>query len=135
MPLAWAHAEYIKLVRSMALGHAIDLPEAAWRRYQGRRPAAKRATWRFSGPRPAMGAGQLLRLELLARCRVHYTFDDWSTGFDVDALDSGLGVWVADVPGSDRLVDGQAVQATFYWPDADRWEGRNISISVVAAEG
>ncbi len=35
MPLAWAHAEYVKLVRSIALGHAIDRPEAAWRRYRG----------------------------------------------------------------------------------------------------
>jgi len=79
MPLAWAHAEYIKLVRSLALGRSIDRPEAAWRRYEGIRPAAHRATWRFTAPRPTMVAGRTLRFELLAPCRVHCSLDGWQT--------------------------------------------------------
>ncbi len=130
MPLAWAHAEYVKLARSLALGHAIDRPEAAWQRYQGKRPVATRATWRFAAPRPSMVAGRLLRFELLAACRVHYSFDGWRTSLDVDARDTGLGVWVADVPGSEDLAAGQAVEATFYWPDVDRWEGRNFRVAI-----
>ncbi len=132
MPLAWAHAEYVKLVRSLALGHAIDRPEAAWQRYRGQRPVATRATWRFSAARPTMIAGRVLRFELLAPCRVRYSVDEWRSTLDLDARDTGLGVWVADVPGSDRLAVGQTVVATFYWPDADRWEGRNIQVGVVA---
>ncbi len=132
MPLAWAHAEYVKLVRSMALGHAIDRPEAAWRRYEGRRPAATRATWRFTAPRPTMVAGRILRFELLAPCRVRCSLDGWRTVLDLEARDTELGVWVADVPGSDRLAAGDAVDATFFWPDADRWEGRNVRVRVVA---
>ncbi len=131
MPLAWAHAEYIKLVRSIALGHAIDRPEAAWRRYHGARPDAVRATWRFTAPRPTMRAGRGLRFELLAPCRVHCSLDGWRTSLDLDARDTGLGVWVADVPGSDRLAPGRAVDATFFWPASERWEGRNVRISVV----
>ncbi len=132
MPLAWAHAEYVKLVRSIALGHAIDRPAAAWQRYRGKRPVAMRATWRFSAPRPTMGAGCVLRFELLAPCRVRWTTDEGRTTLDLDARDTGLGVWVADVPGSERLAAGQTVGATFYWPDADRWEGRTIHVGVVA---
>ena len=132
MPLAWAHAEYVKLVRSMALGHAIDRPEAAWRRNEGRRPIATRATWRFTAPRPTMVAGRTLRFELLAPCRVRYSLDGWRTVLDLEARDTELGVWVADVPGSDRLAAGDAVDATFFWPDADRWEGRNVRVTVVA---
>ena len=131
MPLAWAHAEYVKLVRSIALGHAIDRPEAAWRRYRGERPDAVRATWRFAAPRPSMTAGRLLRFELLAPCRVHASLDGWRTTIDVDARDTGLGVWVADIPGSDRLAAGSAVDATFYWPGGDRWEGRDVRVDVV----
>ncbi len=52
---------------------------------------------------------------------------------DIDARDTGLGVWVADVPASDRLAPGAVVDATFWWPDAGRWEGRNVSIAVVGA--
>ena len=132
MPLAWAHAEYVKLARSLALGHAIDRPEAAWRRYGGQRPAAVRATWRFSAPRPTMVSGRSLRFELLAPCRVHCSFDGWRTTQDIDALDSGLGVWVADVQGSASLAAGAAVEATFYWLDADRWEGRNVRVAVIS---
>ncbi len=130
MPLAWAHAEYVKLVRSIALGHAIDRPEAAWHRYHGIRPEPTRACWRFGAPRQTMAPGRTLRFELLAPCRVHCSVDGWRTTIDVDARDTGLGVWIADVPGSPEFRPGQVVDATFYWPEADRWEGRNIRVSV-----
>ncbi|MEP6807084.1 MAG: glycoside hydrolase family 15 protein [Chloroflexota bacterium] len=132
MPLAWAHAEYVKLVRSIALGHAIDRPEAAWDRYHGIRPVATRATWRFTAPRPTMVTGRTLRFELLAPCRVRWSMDAWRTTLDLDASDTGLGVWVADIPRSEGLAAGEAIEATFYWPGADRWEGHNIHVAVVA---
>jgi len=132
MPLAWAHAEYVKLVRSIALGHAIDRPEAAWRRYRGRPPEARRETWRFAAHRPTMVAGRTLRFELLSPCVVHCSTDDWWTTFDVEARATGLGLWVADVPGSEALVPGGAVVATFYWPETGQWEGRDIRVAVVA---
>ena len=133
MPLAWAHAEYVKLVRSVALGHSIDRPEAAWRRYRGLVPTATRATWRFTAQRPSMPAGRLLRLEVTAPARVRYSTDGRRTWADIDARDTGLGVWVADIPGSDRLDPGGAVDFTVWWPGAGRWEGRDARVEVVAA--
>ena len=130
MPLAWAHAEYVKLVRSIALGHAIDRPESAWRRYRGKAPKPTRATWRFAAPRPSMPAGRILRLELLAPARVHYSLDGRQSWTDLDARDTGLGVWVADVPESDRLTTGRSVDFTIWWPDAGRWEGRDMQVEV-----
>ncbi len=132
MPLAWAHAEYVKLVRSIALGHAIDRPEAAWQRYHGTSPTATRATWRFSAPRPSLPVGLSLRLEVMAPARVHYSMDGRESWADLDARDTGLGVWVADVPGSDRLVAGQAVDFTFWWLEAGHWEGRDVRVEVIA---
>jgi glucoamylase len=134
MPLAWAHAEYVKLIRSIALGHSIDRPEAAWRRYRGIAPTPTRATWRFTASRPAMPAGRTLRLELMAPSRVRYSTDGRQRWADLDARDTGLGVWVADIPGSDRLASGGAVDFTFWWPEAGRWEGRDIRVEVVPAE-
>jgi glucoamylase len=130
MPLAWAHAEYVKLVRSIALGRPIDRPEAAWSRYRGTAPETTRASWRFTAPRPGMPAGRTLRLELLARARVRYSVDDRQTWIDLDAVDTGLGVWVADLPESRRLAAGRAVEFTFWWPEAGRWEGRNLRVEV-----
>jgi glucoamylase len=133
MPLAWAHAEYVKLLRSIALGHAIDRPEAAWQRYHGVAPIGRRATWRFTAPRATMVAGQVLRVELLAPARIRYTLDDWRTWFDMDARDTGVGVWVADVPGSDRLPLAAAVGFTVWWPEMGLWEGRDFRVTVSEA--
>jgi glucoamylase len=130
MPLAWAHAEYVKLVRSLALGHAIDRPEAAWRRWHGVAPVPTRATWRFTAARPRMAAGRTLRLEVMAPARVRFSLDGWATSADLDARDTGLGVYVADIPGSGGLAPGGAVDFTFYWPGASRWEGRNFRVAV-----
>jgi glucoamylase len=135
MPLAWAHAEYVKLVRSVALGHSIDRPEAAWRRYRGIVPRATRATWRFTAPRPSMPAGRALRLELMAPARVRYSTDRWQAWTDLDARDTGLGVWLADIPSSDRLAPGGAVDFTFWWPEAGRWEGRDLRVEVSPETG
>jgi glucoamylase len=131
MPLAWAHAEYVKLVRSIALGHSIDRPEAAWRRYRGIAPEATRAAWRFLAPRVSMSAGRTLRIEVMAPVRVRYSVDAWRTWADLDARDTGLGIWLADVPASHRLAAGGAVDFTFWWPEAGHWEGRDFRVEVV----
>lgn len=52
------------------------------------------------------------------------------TWIDLDARDTGLGVWLADVPGSDRLAPGGAVDFTFWWPEVGRWEGRDLRVEV-----
>jgi glucoamylase len=130
MPLAWAHAEYVKLLRSIDVGHAIDRPAAAWHRYHGVAPAATRATWRFTAPRPTMAAGRTLRIELLAPARVRCSLDGWRTWTDLDALETGVGVWVTDVPGSNRLRPGAQVDFTMWWPEAGHWEGRDLRVMV-----
>ena len=58
MPLAWAHAEYLKLARSIAGGSVVDRPERVWERYHGEAPLATRALWRFDAARPNMPAGR-----------------------------------------------------------------------------
>jgi glucoamylase len=50
MPLAWAHAEFVKLMISRQLGYPFDRPAAVWRRYGGRRSEAKRAIWYLHAP-------------------------------------------------------------------------------------
>lgn len=130
MPLAWAHAEYVKLARSIALGHPIDRPEAAWHRYHGVTPESTRATWRFTAPRPSMGAGRILRIEVLAPARIRVSLDGWRTSTDIEARDTTLGIWVADIPESARLAPGANVDFTFWWPGPGRWEGRDFRVAV-----
>ncbi len=131
MPLAWAHAEYVKLARSIALGRAIDRPHAAWHRYRGMAPTARRATWRFDAQRLSMHQGRALRIEVLAAARVRVSLDAWQTYVDLDARDTTLGVWLVDVPGSSELAPGRAVEFTFWWPGSGTWEGRTFRVAVV----
>jgi glucoamylase len=42
MPLVWAHAEFIKLTKSLRLGRPVDRPEPVWLRYAGNKPRAAR---------------------------------------------------------------------------------------------
>ena len=47
MPLAWAHAEYLKLRRSLQDGRMFDRPPQAVRRYLEKKVGSQRAIWRF----------------------------------------------------------------------------------------
>ncbi len=50
MPLAWAHAEFIKLACSILEGRPVDRPEPLWARYHGKRPNAQVWYWTPQAP-------------------------------------------------------------------------------------
>jgi glucoamylase len=50
MPLAWAHAEFIKLACSLLEGQPVDRPEPLWARYHGQRPQAHVWFWTSQSP-------------------------------------------------------------------------------------
>ncbi len=131
MPLVWAHAEYVKLLRSLHDGRVFDTPAQTRERYVARGQSSELAVWRFNNKARRMVAGRTLRIETLAPAVVHWTADDWKTSADVESRDTTVGVWVADLP-SRSLPLGAAIQFTFYWPRADRWEGHDWTVSVVA---
>jgi glucoamylase len=131
MPLAWAHAEFVKLARSISLGHPVDRPAAAWQRYHGIRPTPVRALWRLEAQRPSMAAGRTLRVELPAAARVHFSLDGGQHWSDVDAADTGLGVWIADVPGSRDVAAGGGIDFTFMWTGSGEWQGQDMRVAVL----
>ena len=129
MPLVWAHAEFVKLVHSRALGRPFDRPEATWERYAGRRPAPKFAIWSARAPITHMRKGQTLYLLLPRPARVHHGQDDWQQVGDVEAVDTGLGLYAAKLP-TTRLAAGARIDFTMFWTDESRWEGQNHRIEV-----
>jgi glucoamylase len=107
MPLAWAHAEFVKLLASRGLGRPFDRPDAVWRRYKGRRRAAVRAFWTPAAEIVAIDAGQRLVVLLPRAARVHWGIDGWRNAADVATEESGLGTHVAELDAS-ALTPGQA---------------------------
>src|SRR5947209_4541969 len=75
MPLVWAHAEYVKLRRSLQDGRVFDMPQQAAHRYRGNAPASRFVFWRPEQPCRAMPAGKVLRLEVTAPALAHWSSD------------------------------------------------------------
>ena len=95
MPLAWAHAEFIKLFVSWQQGRPLDLPAAVWQRYQGRRPRARHAFWLPQAPLSRVMASTDLYVAMQEPCVVHWGVDNWQMIQDVATEDIGLGLHVA----------------------------------------
>ena len=130
MPLVWAHAEYLKLCRSLRDGEVFDRPPQTVQRYLGKKAATSRhIIWRFNNKVRTMPASRTLRVETLAKASVHWSVDGWRTVRDTVTHDTTLGVHVADLP-TTRLRRGDRVDLTFYWPEVDRWEGTDFVVCV-----
>jgi glucoamylase len=129
MPLVWAHAEYVKLCRSLADGRVFDTPSQTVARYRAGAHPSPYAVWRFNHKSRTMPPGQILRIETLEPAIVHWSADDWRTVLDSETRDTGLGIHVADLP-TDALAQGDLVRFTFRWTRVDRWEGVDFAIAV-----
>jgi glucoamylase len=129
MPLVWAHAEFVKLALSCGLGRPLDRPQVVWDRYRGERPKAAHVMWTPRFPVAEFDAGQTLWVCLLAPALVHFGIDGWQRVADVAAADSGLDLYVAELP-SAALRAGQSIQFTFYWTASSRWEGSDYEARI-----
>ena len=129
MPLVWAHAEYLKLCRSLADGCVFDMPPQTVKRFGPAQKPVKTTLWAFNHKIRRFPQGCLLRLFLPDPARIRWSADGWKTTRESQAHDSSLGVYVADLPTS-RLKTGNTLQFTFYWVKDERWEGRNFSIEI-----
>jgi glucoamylase len=130
MPLVWAHGEFIKLCYSRALGYPVDRPVATWNRYQGKPPAISHHIW---GPifRPRhIRAGNRFTIALRAPARVHWGINGWQDVSDSDTRDTGLGVYIVDLPLA-GLNAGETVQFTFCWLEQKTWEGQDYQVQVI----
>src|SRR5262249_4072151 len=61
-PLVWAHAEYIKLRRSLKDGAVFDMPPQPVERYQVRKQRSRYSGWRFNNKVSSMSFGKVLRV-------------------------------------------------------------------------
>lgn len=129
MPLVWAHAEHIKLLRSLQDGRVYDTPPQVVARYINQQPRAQRAIWRFNHKCRSIPAGSALRIEVLARATLHWSSDDWQTTHDTITRDTGIGLHLVDLPGG-SLAGGAVLRFTFYWHEARRWEGADFELHV-----
>lgn len=130
MPLMWAHAEYLKLLRSASDGMVFDhIPEVA-SRYGGRGQQAKRRLelWTFNWQTPSMCPGWTLRIQADSPFILRFTEDEWLTVRDLPSRSTAVALEFVDLPvAADQAAP---VQFTFLWTRTGRWEGKNFTIGM-----
>jgi len=129
MPLVWAHAEYIKLCRSLHDGKVFDLPSQTYQRYVVEHTESTYALWRFSHRCHAIPSKKVLRIEVQDPAMIHWSPDNWNTIADVHTRESGFGLHIADLPTA-TLTLANVVRFTFFWRDAERWEGTDFAVKI-----
>ncbi len=129
MPLVWAHAEHIKLLRSLKDGAVFDMPPQTLKRYVQGKPAPAPWVWRTNSTTDYVPSGRLLRFELFEPALIHWSADGWKTTQDIDTADSSMGTHLADVPTA-AFPAGSAISFTIFWKDRNSWEGRDFRIEV-----
>jgi len=129
MPLMWAHAEYIKLLRSVSDGHIFDLiPEVA-KRYLGDRKACQLfEIWKPNRRVRVVKKGYTLRVQAPAPFHLHWTGDEWGTVKDTSSSATTLGIDFVDIP----IIATQRapIRFTFFWPESNSWEGRDYMVEI-----
>ncbi|MBI4311208.1 MAG: glucan 1,4-alpha-glucosidase [Chloroflexi bacterium] len=129
MPLMWAHAEYIKLLRSVSDGAVFDFAPDVAARYLGPRvPHEPLEIWKPNRQPRTVKAGWTLRIQAPASFRLVWTQDDWQTTRVSQSTQTNLGIGFVDIP----VPPGQEapLRFTFFWTDGDRWEGSNYEVGV-----
>ncbi len=129
MPLVWAHAEHIKLLRSLVEGRNFDTPICVKDHFARPDRQAGHILWRFNHKIRAT-FGRPLRIETLDSCMIHWSVDGWESCTDSELVASGVGTFYFDVP----PVAGSRLEFTFFWTAENRWEGRDFSILLGALE-
>jgi len=135
-PLVWAHAEYLKLLKSVTDNQVFDCISVVHDRYDGRydlsrdhrAPRRHLSIFKLSRPISATLQGATFRIMDHLRFTVLYTTDNWATQINLDAqLVGHLGAF-ADIP----IANNQAGSLIFtlHWPDEDRWLGRNFEVGI-----
>ena len=138
VPLVWAHAEYLKLMRSAADGKVFDRIDPVFERYstaEGRK-RRRRNIEIYSRRRPIqrIDAGKTLRILDEERFDVVWTSDGWKTVNTTESRGRGSVGSSADI---DPPAGCGELEWTLHWTEQgtgpDAWLGYNIKVKVDAA--
>ena len=128
IPLLWAHAEYVKLLRSMIDNQVFDRIEPVAARYCNDNPRPVIEVWKMNRQVRKVTAGTLLRILAPAPFVLHWSDDEWNTPRDTSSTPTVLGIEYVDI----QVDPGQKapLRFTFNWPEEQRWEGANYAVEV-----
>ena len=128
MPLVWAHAEYIKLLRSTADGQPFDLIPIVAARYLSTSGRSDLEVWKPTRQVRHIASGHTLRIQAPQPFRLHWSRDGWPTVQDTDSEETGLGIHFVDLQAGS--AGPEPIWFTFFWTAEQRWEGRDYEVRI-----
>ncbi len=129
MPLLWAHAEYLKLRRSLADGKVFDMPPQTTQRYIVEDRHSPFAAWRLNQKTRAITSGKTLRVELLQEAVVRWSDDGWKSSGEVSSRPTGFGIHVVELPTAE-MANGVCLVFTIRWKVSGAQEGTEFSVLI-----
>jgi glucoamylase len=131
MPLAWAHAEYIKLIRSAYDGVVFDRIPAVADRYLGvGRTHRRLEIWKPSRQPKLVARGFTLRVQAPEAFLLHWSLDEWVEARETRSSPTALGIEFVDIPVA--VAQLAPIRFTFRWLETGRWEGRDYEVATTA---
>jgi len=126
MPLMWAHAEYIKLLRSVADGKVFDFIPIVAERYLAGQGRNDLEVWKPIRQVQQVAPGKVLRIQAPTPFRLRWSVDEWQKINNASATPTGLGIYFVDIPVSKEQK--APINFTFFWTDYNKWEGRDYMV-------
>jgi glucoamylase len=131
MPLMWAHAEYIKLLRSASDGKVYDSIPAVRQRYLGDRKNRKHVeVWKADRQVRFMRKDSILRIHGAEPFSLRWSSDGWKSQNDTESSVNALEIDFVDLPVTASSSKNTSIRFTFFWRNSNRWEGRDYDVTV-----
>jgi glucoamylase len=128
IPLMWAHAEYVRLLRSMIDNKIFDRVDTVAARYCNDNPRPVIEIWKINRQVRKVPAGALLRVLASSPFVLHWSDDEWRTTRDTSSTPTALGIEYVDI----QLDAAQKapIRFTFKWPVSNEWQGVDYAVEV-----
>ncbi|HEY6967918.1 MAG TPA: glycoside hydrolase family 15 protein [Candidatus Angelobacter sp.] len=130
MPLMWAHAEYIKLLRSVRDSRVFDLIPPVAARYFQEKGRKDWEVWKSTRRVRQIAPGKTLRVLVIGDFRLRWSLDGGKTTQESASTASGLGMSFIDIP--TQAAQTGAVEFTFAETEIEEFDGKSFGVKVVS---
>ncbi|HLJ29417.1 MAG TPA: glycoside hydrolase family 15 protein [Candidatus Angelobacter sp.] len=128
MPLMWAHAEYIKLLRSVRDQRVFDRIAPVADRYLEHKGRKDLEVWKSTRRVREIAAGKVLRILLAGEFGLRWSLDEGRTGQESVSTATGLGLGFVDIP--TQKHQGGRVQFSFTKASATDLEQQVFEVKI-----
>jgi glucoamylase len=127
IPLMWAHAEFVKIIRSVVDNKIFDRIDCVADRYCNDNPRPLIEVWKMNRQVRKVPAGCLLRIQAESPFVLHWSDDEWQTVHDTNSKPTALGFEYVDLHPQQQKAP---LRFTFRWTTENRWQGVDYAIEV-----